>query len=366
MVANPRAGRRTLWNVLTWFGTFASLAYLAWRGFSPVQPDTPWAWTATAAALLWLGGSLLWLERRSCVLRSMMQQQLALTLSEAQHEYARQVQQRIDTLNLEIQTRKALDQKLQNTLSDLYQQLASQRDFVAMVSHEFRTPISIIEGARQSLELLDVGQAPQAAIRLARIRRAVRRLTDLVGNLQTADRLDKDRIHLEFAQVSLAALAQRALAGVDPDQRVDTVILADAVIAGDASLLEIAITNLVGNALKYGGASADIRIEIGVEGSLASVSVMDRGTELTDAELTRIFERFYRGANTDHQPGTGLGLFLTQRIVELHGGNVRVERRPGGGNVFKLLLPQGAAAGSAMGEATAPQPRLYPKPAENH
>lgn len=343
-VANPLE-RRTVWSVLPWCGAIASLAYLAWSGLAAGHAATPWTWAATAAALLWLGGCLLWQERRARRLRCDAERHIEHALSEAQTEYGRHVQQRMDTLNLEIETRKALDQKLQRTLDDLYQQLASQRDFLAMVSHEFRTPISIIDGARQSLELLDAGQEPQAVIRLERIRRAVQRMSHLVGGLQAADRLDKDSISLEFTQLSLAALTGRAIASIAPEHAITPAIRVDSLVAGDASLLEIAIANLVGNAVKYGGPLDGIDIEIYRDGDKACLVVMDRGPGLSDADLARLFERFYRGANIQNKPGTGLGLFLTQRIVEIHGGAVYAERRPGGGSVFRLQLPRVDLAG---------------------
>lgn len=345
-VANAPAGRPLAWYALTWAGAVSSVAYLAWSGYTAGHAESPWAWTATAAALLWLSGCLLWLERRARYLRCVVQRQMdhakygEHALAETQAEFARHVQQRVDTLNLEIQMRKALDQKLQRTLDDLYQQLASQRDFLAMVSHEFRTPISIIDGARQSLEMLEVGQEPQAAVRLERIRRAVRRMTDLVGGLQAADRLDKDSINLEFARLALGALVSRALVGIVADRPIMPTIKADVIVAGDASLLEIAVANLVSNAVKYGDGAADVRVEVYREDDQACVAVLDRGVGLSELDLTRIFERFYRGANSGNQPGTGLGLFLTQRIVEIHGGTIRAEHRPGGGSIFTLKLPE--------------------------
>src|SRR5690606_38092029 len=139
--------------VRLWSVSVLGLAYLGWQGFSATPPSN-WHRLGTLAAVACLLGCLWYLWRHSRRLYVAAHGQIERAWSEAETIYADRLQTRLDTLNLEIDTRKALDQKLQRTLDDLYQQLASQRDFIAMVSHEFRTPISIIEGARQSLELL--------------------------------------------------------------------------------------------------------------------------------------------------------------------------------------------------------------------
>lgn len=314
------------------------LAYLGWQAVSRVPPSG-WQQVISALAVAVVVACLWYLWRHIHALHAAAHAQIERAWSDAETIYADRLQERIDTLNLEIDTRKALDQKLQRTLDDLYQQLASQRDFIAMVSHEFRTPISIIEGARQSLELLGTADHPQMAVRMERIQRGVQRMRQLVDGLQAADRLDRDSMTLELLPLSLASVVRRTLASLGSEREPALSIQADHLVDADASLLEIAIANLIGNAIKYGNGVEGTRVEVGIDGHTALVRVMDRGPGLSAADKTRVFERFYRGRNAQAKPGSGLGLYLAGRIAETHGGSVGVEDRDGGGSIFTLRLP---------------------------
>jgi signal transduction histidine kinase len=132
------------------------------------------------------------------------------------------------------------------------------------------------------------------------------------------------------------------------------------------------VTNLVGNAIKFTPRGGRVRVEVRPEArGSASITVSDTGIGIDPAELPRIFDRFYRGSRATEArgSGSGLGLAIVRGIVEMHGGTVSVESRPGAGTTFRVVLPQNprpptAASGGTVAE-TSPSPaqNLNPEPA---
>jgi signal transduction histidine kinase len=98
------------------------------------------------------------------------------------------------------------------------------------------------------------------------------------------------------------------------------------------------IANLLSNACKY-GAGKPIRVEVGLDGKLARLSVRDHGIGIAPADRERIFERFERAASARHYGGLGLGLYITRQVVEAHGGTIRVASHAGAGSTFSVELP---------------------------
>jgi signal transduction histidine kinase len=112
-------------------------------------------------------------------------------------------------------------------------------------------------------------------------------------------------------------------------------------VRGDPARLHDALRNLVANAATYGPEGSTVRIETARAGDLVTISVLDDGPGIPEEDLTRVFERFYRvdKSRTRDPGGTGLGLAIVKHLVELHGGDVRVENRPGRGARFTITLP---------------------------
>ena len=353
--ASSRLAARPNLLLCAWGVFLLALAVLAWPE-SLVQRMLPGTALVTGLAMAYGVVFSAWLVKRVIRIEQhayRSEQQLHSTLADAEAAFDRHVEARIQALRLEIDVRKALETRLQHTLDALYRQLADQRDFTAMVSHEFRTPLAIIDTATQSLQMLDCGKDPHGAPRLERIRRAVKRLSVLIRGLQTADRLERENAALVFEPVDLAAIARKLVTSQPPEASVMVDVRAEPVVAGDAGLLEVALANLVGNAVKYAGRYGRIIVIIDQIDGQARIDVVDDGPGIDDADLDRVFERFYRGAGVRDLPGVGLGLFLTRRICETHGGKVTGRNRPGGGCVFTMIMPL-AAHDLAGGPATAP------------
>lgn len=213
-----------------------------------------------------------------------------------------------------------------------------QRQFVSLVSHEFRTPLAVIDAAAQSIALPGVVVPP----RIAKIRRAVQRLTTLVGNCLALDRMHADSTVLRVETVNLVAVVEGLSSPFGPaDQariRVETA-MEPAWVSADPGLLDIALHNLVQNAIKYSPADREVHIRLVRQHPTVCIEVEDQGDGISESEQIKIFGRFVRGSNTGDSSGSGLGLFLGEEIARAHGGALVLLRSDARGSVFQLSLP---------------------------
>lgn len=256
-------------------------------------------------------------------------------------------------------------------LGEQLQVAVKQRDdFVAMASHELKTPLS---GLLANLQLVDMrlgkwlGEHPGESV-LPPIRErqhkaiaAARRLTDLVNDLLDVGRIQAGKLDLNVAPCDLADVVreiveeQREISG----RTIDTTWPeGPAIIAGDASRLAQVVTNLLTNALKYSSNERAVQVAVWTNDGIAGLRVRDEGQGIPADELERIFERFHRvqGVRVLSGSGVGLGvgLSITREIVERHGGRIRAESTPGQGATFSVELPllgEAEVAGAAGGAA---------------
>jgi two-component system, OmpR family, sensor kinase len=222
----------------------------------------------------------------------------------------------------------------------------AQRNFVSMASHEFRTPLTIIDGHARRLEKAREG-APAREIgeRAGKIRAAVLRLTHLIENLLSSGRLIDGGAELYFepAELDLATLLQEVCQlhreMVPAAEIVERFGDAPMPIVGDAKLLSQVFSNLLANAVKYSPNGGAILVEAAVIANEAVVSVTDGGIGIPSSDLSRLFERYYRGGNVSGIVGTGVGLYLVKTAVDLHKGRIEVATEEGRGSRFVVRLP---------------------------
>ncbi|MBI3446851.1 MAG: HAMP domain-containing histidine kinase [Magnetospirillum sp.] len=220
----------------------------------------------------------------------------------------------------------------------------NQRNFLAMVSHEFRMPLSIIGGAAQVLELYNTDK-PEAGEEIAKIDRAVHRMSDLIDVCLADERLASAVTAVQLNDVDLPQLLAEICAEkrkMSGPERIATISsdIDHVFVKADSGLLRVAISNLVDNALKYSPiASGPVEIALTSTGDRVQVSVADRGPGISEAERERIFEKFYRSTSATGIRGAGLGLYIVKQIIDRHHGLVEV--RPGAvtGSVFTISLP---------------------------
>jgi two-component system, OmpR family, sensor kinase len=226
-----------------------------------------------------------------------------------------------------------------------------QQDFVSMASHEFRTPLTVVDGqAQRILKLGDTSPATETAERARKIRRAVLQMTTMIDYLLNSSRLVENGAELYFhpEKVDLRELLQdvchlhREIAPRTPiGQRLGTVSTMSFPVYGDPKLLFQMFSNLISNAIKYSddGSHIDVTADSDVATGQIVVKIQDRGIGIPQKDLAHVFDRYHRGSNVSGIVGTGVGLYLVKMVVDLHGGRIVVESNEGEGSRFLVWLP---------------------------
>jgi signal transduction histidine kinase len=218
-----------------------------------------------------------------------------------------------------------------------------QSDFVAHVSHQLKTPLSLLSTATETLEMDRVRSPERFAEYLRTIHAEATRLSLLVQRVLEFSRVQQRREY-EFERADLEALVRETVAAFSHSlsaQRFEFDVVVDGpppIVRADPAALEQVLVNLLDNAVKYSGAIKSIDIRVGTRRGHATVEIRDRGVGIEAREQKRIFERFYRSAGSDRR-GFGLGLPIVKELIAAHGGRVEVESAPGVGSTFRVWLP---------------------------
>jgi two-component system OmpR family sensor kinase len=235
-----------------------------------------------------------------------------------------------------------------------------QGNFVSMASHEFRTPLTIIDGhAQRVLRMGERMTREEIAERAGKVRAAVTRMTHLMDTLLASARIAESDASLYFhpAPVDAVELLHEVCQlhrEISPNvQILEDFKVRPLPLVADPKLLHQVFGNLLANAIKYSPGGGMIRVSAVVELDRVAVTFADRGIGIPPADLDRLFERHYRGSNVCGIVGTGLGLYLVKMLVDLHEGTIHVESDENRGSRFTVSLPS-ARAGVELG----PPPRM--------
>ncbi len=237
---------------------------------------------------------------------------------------------------------------LQDMLAKERRMAELQRNFVSMASHEFRTPLGVIDGHAQRLMRMREAPAPEVLEeRCGRIRAAVQRMTHLMDHLlDSSQRLDSTTpaavrcTHFPLAELlhEVCEMHRDSSPGARIEERLDDG--APQTFYGDARLLFQAFSNLVGNAIKYSPPHALVTVQVSGDAESICVSVADQGLGIPERDIDRLFERYVRGGNVAGTVGAGVGLYLVKLVVELHRGTISVNSVQGRGSRFAVRLPR--------------------------
>ncbi|NWF68247.1 MAG: PAS domain S-box protein [Chloroflexi bacterium] len=246
----------------------------------------------------------------------------------------------------DIRQRKQMEISLLQALQREKELSELKSRFVTTVNHEFRTPLAVISIASEMLKKYNNRMTPeQQRQRLEGIEVAVRNMTRLLSDTLTVSRATEGRLELKPSFVDLPALcqkvveAQRHVIGAQHELLLNTFGTCSQVQA-DEKLLEQMVEELVINAIKYSPPGSRIELEIWCEPENVTLYVRDAGIGIPAEDRERIFEPFHRASNVGMASGTGLGLAVVQKVVELHHGSIHVESREGAGTTFTIELPQ--------------------------
>ncbi|MBB6252763.1 sensor histidine kinase [Nitrospirillum iridis] len=241
-------------------------------------------------------------------------------------------QRALDMVALRTRELSAAKESLEHALAAERQAVREQIQFIDMVSHEYRTPVSII---RTGIDILQIKGAASLSEEgkgadgvkghdlLKRMGRAVERLVEIieVGLRRETDRSPGLQLETQLVRLdSVVTEAVRSLRASHPEQEVQVAGAVRAEIMGDPALLKTALLNLLENAAKYGPHGRPIRVELAQTAERSAVRVIDQGAGVAPADRERIFGKFVRLSSAERVPGIGVGLYLVRRIAELHDG----------------------------------------------
>jgi PAS domain S-box-containing protein len=238
-------------------------------------------------------------------------------------------------------------QEIERLVGELGEAIKVRDQFLSIAGHELRTPLTALQLQVQGLQRLvtDNGPAPpRLAERLARMDRHVGRLDGLIAQLLDVSRITAGRLELRPEPCELVAIVREVIERYGPQLgSCGSAIVLDAPgeLAGewDRLRLDQVISNLLGNAIKY-GEGKPIDVVVAATADRARVVVRDRGIGISPEDQQRIFERFERAVSVRHYGGLGLGLWITRQIVEAHDGTIAFESSPGAGTTFIVELPR--------------------------
>ena len=234
-----------------------------------------------------------------------------------------------------------------------------QSDFISHVSHQLKTPLSLLSAATETLGMDRVRSPEKLSQYLGTIRGEVTRLSALVQRILEFSRLQQPRSY-EFEVLDLGPLVRETVDAfasslsrhgftftVEEDRPTPHV-------RADSAALEQSLANLLDNAVKYSGDSRVVIVRVRAAGNEARIEVSDQGVGISHADQRRIFEKFYRGAAASLQrQGFGLGLPIVQELVGAHRGRVEVDSEIGRGSTFRIILPAYTAVPDAAAGAGA-------------
>ncbi|MFP4368301.1 MAG: ATP-binding protein [Candidatus Kapaibacterium sp.] len=259
----------------------------------------------------------------------------------------------LNELKSEIERRKTIEEELSRAKSKLEGSLNIQKrlndmrsNFVSMVSHEYRNPLTMILSSIYLLKRFhETGDEAEFNSHLDKIRSAVNSMNSmlndiiLLGKAESSDlKIVKKQIDLK-EYITLIASETRYLFKNSHDITLETI--GDSfIINADDSLLQHVINNLISNAIKYSPDKSTVRIKIKEKNENIILAIKDEGIGIKPEEQEYLFEQFYRGSNTRDKTGTGLGLYIVKTFVERMKGTIKVESSLGLGSEFKVILPK--------------------------
>jgi signal transduction histidine kinase len=246
-----------------------------------------------------------------------------------------------------ITERKRAEEDMKEANRRLEELAVLKADFTAMVAHELDTPLAVIRGYADMLATgeLDIDEQ---ALALDRVQAETDLLEALVSDVRSAAAVERGDFAIELQQVALDGLLRDAAAFVETlhgDHRLVTQGTTDGWVLADPHRIGQVLRNLLSNAAKYSpdGAPIELRTVPGAAPGHVRIEVADRGAGIHPDDAVRIFEKFGRGRDGGGRKvaGTGLGLYLSRRILQAHGSELTLDSVPGGGSVFGFELRAG-------------------------
>jgi signal transduction histidine kinase len=245
-------------------------------------------------------------------------------------------------------------------------------DLLKTVSHELRTPMTVLAGYMDMMRDGSLGNVPDTWVRpLQQVTGKVDELNRLVQMMLDASRAEGPTLQVHLDDIDVAGVVGMAVTAQEDEARTSGHELRmeaprnQVAARSDRDKLLVVVRNLIENALKYSPGDTPVDIGVAADSDVVRIWVADRGTGIPDEEKPRVFEQFYRVASLETRAvgGAGLGLFIVKQLVEVQGGRITIEDRPGGGSVFTITIPRQAEVLPGTGQVAAlSQADFYAQP----
>ncbi len=216
--------------------------------------------------------------------------------------------------------------------------------FVSMASHEFRTPLSSILSSAELLGMyLETGRHEKCEKNINRIKSSVRNLTGILNDFLSLEKLEAGKVQLQRSTFTLQDYLKELQEEIDPilkkDQQLKTQYPENATLLTDDHLLTNILINLISNAIKYSPNGEDVTLAFEEQPDHWLVKVIDQGIGIPEEDKVHMFSRFFRASNVENIKGTGLGLTIVKRYLDLLGGTIGFDSEYGKGSTFYFTLP---------------------------
>jgi signal transduction histidine kinase len=242
-------------------------------------------------------------------------------------------------------------QKLEQSQNELSDALDKERQlneiksrFVSMASHEFRTPLSaVLSSASLIAKYTKTEEQDKRDRHITRIKESVRHLNDILEDFLSLGRLDEGRVAADPVEFDLKKTIEETLADMKLLMKKGQTLQknysgAEKIIA-DKRLLKNILINLISNAIKFSGENEPIELSITVQNGRTTITVKDQGIGISEEDQEHLFNSFFRGSNAANIQGTGMGLHIVKRYIDLMEGTVHLQSRLGSGTTIKISFP---------------------------
>ncbi|MDX1666956.1 MAG: PAS domain-containing sensor histidine kinase [Saprospiraceae bacterium] len=271
-------------------------------------------------------------------------------------ELAEAVNQLLDSnkqLEKEIHERKEIESELRKSQEELQRAFEKEKElselksrFVSMASHEFRTPLSTILSSADLIEEYKTEERHKRRLRHTnRIKSAVANLTGILNDFLSLSKLEEGRIQHQPVEIDLNGFCQEIKDDLSGLLKAGQEINLEGIEAGqtvflDKKILKNILFNLLSNAIKYSGPEKPIFLKFDIDRDRIRIAVVDQGIGIPAEEQQHLFSRFFRARNVENIQGTGLGLNIVKKYVDLMGGSITFESVEGEGSTFLVTLPR--------------------------
>ena len=237
----------------------------------------------------------------------------------------------------EMETRQALERE--RTLNEL------KSRFVSTASHEFRTPLSTIKSSASLIERYDLPEHEEKRMRhVAKIKTAIDHLNDILDDFLSLAKLEEGKINTSFVEVKLSQaleeLREELLPIFKKGQEIKLSVWCNQPLVSDPKIIKNILINLVSNAIKYSPENSEIQVVAEEHPGSFELRVHDQGMGIPEEDQKHLFERFFRAHNAVNIQGTGLGLHIVQKYVDLLNGAITFESKENEGTTFTVTIPK--------------------------